>query len=132
MISKYGKSAVDATRRNTLPLYLDEALTTGLGTKVSAFDVILNKDEWVTREDSSLYQAVAVNLDSTIESLMIFPDHKNPVEYAQAGIYGEFNENDTTLLFTAVRRPTINLRVIILAVGARMAAVLPSADNIAF
>ena len=135
MTSKYGKSAVDATRRNTLPLFLDDALKTleegggssgGGGTTLS---VTLNKDDWFSVSSPDKYLLdIPINLDTLGGSFMIFPEGSDSLSYAEADIKCTFNEESSMLTFSTMKKPTVDLRVVILMIGVN----ITSAEKVEF
>lgn len=135
MTSKYGKSAVDATRRNTLPLFLDDALKAleegggssagGGGTTLS---VTLNKDDWFSLSATDYLLDIPINLDKTGGSLMVFPEGEDSLNYAEFDIKCTFDEEWSMLTFSTTKKPTVDLRVVILMIGINIA----SAENVEF
>ena len=103
MTSKYGKSAVDATRRNMLPLFLDDALAA-------------LKDDWVLSGTEYILD-IPINLDKSNGSLMVFSDGDDSFTYTKAGIKCIFNEELSILTFSAVNKPSVDLQVVILMVN---------------
>lgn len=133
MTSKYGKSAVDATRRNTLPLFLDDALKSleegsnsgGGGTTLS---VILNKNDWFSLSSTEYLLDIPINLDELNGSLMVFPEGSDSLAYAQSDIKCIFDEELGVLTFSTMKKPTVDLRVVVLMIGTN----LTSAETVGF
>ena len=128
MTSKYGKSAVDATRRNMLPLYLDETIeelkynTDLIKTSLFTLGIVLEQNNWIEEKDSqgeviSYRQAIPFDLEKDDGILTIFPDSQNSIEYARAQINCSFNKEQLLLVFTAINKPSKDLRVLALAIG---------------
>lgn len=54
--NSWGKSAVDATRKNALPPYLDELFENGLGSGIALFNVTIPANStWATKTDDGTY-----------------------------------------------------------------------------
>ena len=136
MTSKYGKSAVDATRRNTLPLFLDDALKAleesggcGCGGGGTTLSITLNKNDWFSLNNGTEYLLdVPINLDGLNGSLMVFPEGSDSLNYAKADIKCTFDEESSWLTFSAPKKPTVDLRVIVLIIGTN----LTSAEKVEF
>ena len=133
MTSKYGKSAVDATRRNTLPLFLDNALKAleegsnsgGGGTTLS---VTLNKNDWFSLSSTEYLLDIPINLDELNGSLMVFPEGSDSLAYDQSDIKCIFDEELGVLTFSTMKKPTVDLRVVVLIIGTN----LTSAEKVKF
>lgn len=130
MENRYGKSAVDATRRNALPFYLDELLANGLGEDISVISVRLLADEWSI--DAPYEQRVSVNISEDIGALIIFGDQQNQIAYAQSGVCGRYDDTTRELVFSATTRPTVDVIAVVLAVGLTVAEAPPMAENVRF
>lgn len=128
MTNKYGKSAVEATRRNMLPLYLDETIeelkynTNSIKSSLFTLGITLEQGDWVEEKDSqgkviSYSQTIPFDLEKDDGILTIFPDSQNSIEYAQARVNCSFNKEQSFLVFTALNKPLKDLRVLALAIG---------------
>ena len=123
MTSKYGKSAVDATRRNTLPLFLDDALKTleeSSGCGGTTLRVTLNKKDWFSLSATEYLLDIPINLDKPDGSLMVYPEGSDSLLYAQFDIQCTFSEELGVLTFYTTKKPTVDLQVIILVVGTNL------------
>lgn len=130
MENRYGKSAVDATRRNALPFYLDELLASGLGEDISIISVPLPADKWSV--DAPYEQRANVYISEDIGALIIFSDQQNQIAYAQSGVSGRYDDITRELVFSATTRPTVDVVAIVLAVGLTVSEGLPMAEKIKF
>ena len=132
MTSKYGKSAVDATRRNMLPLFLDDALkaledSSGSGGGGTTLNVTLGKDDW-TLSGTEYQLNIPISLDKLDGSAMVFPEGSDSLAYAKADIQCIFDENLSAFTFSTKNKPTVDLQVVVLMIGTN----LISAEKVKF
>ena len=130
MENRYGKTAVDATRRNALPFYLDALFENGLGEDISVFAVRLLAEEWPL--EAPYEQRVNITISEDIGTLVIFGDQENQIVYAQSGVCGRYDDATGELVFSAITRPTVDVVAIVLAVGLTASEALPIAENVKF
>ena len=130
MENRYGKSVIDATRRNVLPFYLDALFENGLGEDVSVFGIRLLADEWPL--EAPYEQRVNITISEDVGTLVIFGDQQNQLAYAQSGVCGRYDDITGELVFSAVIRPTVDVVAIVLAVGLTASEALPMAENVKF
>ena len=134
--NKYGKSAVDATRRNALPPYLDELFAGGIGgAGVETHDITLTTSGW-----SNLQQSVVLTCGATDASDVVCAANNTSMDsdyYMSA--FGvslsnvtvvegeEEGQNTVTFTFTAASMPTTNINVVIVIVNASTEGGVPVA-----
>lgn len=126
--NKYGKSAVDATRRNALPPYLDTLFEGGIGGGggVETYSVTLQSWDW----DSNLQQNVVLTCGATNASDIICAGDNTSMEADYyLGQYGikltnvsivegeEEGINTATFTFTATRSPGMEVDVVIIIIN---------------
>ena len=131
MKNQYGKSAVDATRRNTLPLYLDKVLSQSSST---VFELSLPSDGWIEREDGLFYQYAPVNPDDYYDDVIaiVSPAEGYQVRCALHNILGEYDEEHNILALVADKKPTVQIKILLTLFGSLMEDVLPVADATRF
>lgn len=136
--NKYGKSAVDATRRNALPPYLDELFAGGIGgAGVETHDITLTTSGW-----SNLQQSVVLTCGATDSSDVVCAANNTSMDsdyYMSA--FGvslssvtvvegeEEGQNTVTFTFTAVTVPTVNIDVVVVIVNADSSGGVPVATT---
>lgn len=136
--NKYGKSAVDATRRNALPPYLDELFAGGIGgAGVETHDITLTTGGW-----SNLQQSVVLTCGATDSSDVVCAANNTSMDsdyYMSA--FGvsltnvtvvegeEEGQNTVTFTFTAVTAPTVNIDVVVIIVNADGSGGVPVATT---
>ena len=105
--NQYGKSAVDATRRNALPPYLDQVFENGLGTDIVIKTVTLYYTQWnLNVSDNKWYQTVTVEEVGDSSIILVFPDQDNMKSYLSAGIFlSESLSNGHNLIFCSNTDP---------------------------
>ena len=136
MTNKYGKSAIEATRRNMLPLYLDETIDE-LKTNIDLTkSLILELSNWVEEKDSegnivAYKQTIPFDLEGKDGILTIFPDGQNSIDYARAQVNCSFDKEQAVLVFTAINKPLKNLRVLAFITGMIIKS-LPIAEQVEF
>lgn len=131
--NKYGKSAVDATRRNALPPYLDTLFEGGIGggAGVETHSVTLQPWDW----DSNLQQNVVLTCGATNASDIICAGDNTSMEADYyLGYYGikltnasvvegeEEGVNTATFTFTATRSPGMEVDVVIVIINSEDSA----------
>ena len=130
MTNKYGKSVIDAVRRNTLPLYLDEILNTGT---LSTLEVILEIENWTFNSETSLYeQAISIEYDKNTIAFIATPSENFHILCASYNVLCSQNEDTEELVFTANAKPQELLKMLIVILGGSAEQVLPMADNVKF
>ena len=129
MKNQYGKSAVDATRRNTLPLYLDQLFKGGVSS-TSVFEVVLPADEWVL-ENNVYCQYVEVK-HTEGDVIIVSPAEGYQIKSAKYNILGEYNDTLGGLVFQASEEPIEAITMMISLYGGTVEESLPLADNIKF
>lgn len=124
--NKYGKSAVDATRRNALPPYLDTLFEGGIGgAGVETHSITLTAANW-----SNLQQNVVLTCGATNASDIICAGDNSTMDadyyLATFGIKltsasvvegEEEGVNTVTFTFTAGSAPTVNINIIIMIIN---------------
>lgn len=136
--NKYGKSAVDATRRNALPPYLDELFQGGIGgAGVETHNITLTTSGW-----SNLQQNIVLTCGATGSSdIICAPDNTSmdadyylsafEVKLSNVSVVEgeEEGENTATFTFTATTTPTINIDVVIVIINASSGGGIPIATT---
>lgn len=135
--NKYGKSAVDATRRNALPPYLDTLFEGGIGggAGVETHNVTLTAANW-----SNLQQNVVLTCGATNASDIVCAGDNSTmdadyylsafgVKLTSASVVEGEEEgvNTVTFTFTAESTPTTNINVVIIIVNASTEGGVPVA-----
>ena len=130
MTNKYGKSAIDAVRRNTLPLYLDEILNTNA---LSILEIVLEIENWTFNSDTSLYeQSVSIEYDKDTIAFIATPSENFHILCASYNILCSQDEDTEELVFTANAKPQNLLKMLIVILGGSAEQVLPVADDLKF
>lgn len=135
--NKYGKSAVDATRRNALPPYLDTLFEGGIGggAGVETHSITLTTANW-----SNLQQNVVLTCGATNASDIVCAGDNSTmdadyylsafgVKLTSASVVEGEEEgvNTATFTFTAASMPTTNINVVIVIVNASTEGGVPVA-----
>lgn len=135
--NKYGKSAVDATRRNVLPPYLDTLFEGGIGggAGVETHSITLTTANW-----SNLQQNVVLTCGATNASDIVCAGDNSTmdadyylsafgVKLTSASVVEGEEEgvNTATFTFTAASMPTTNINVVIVIVNASTEGGVPVA-----
>lgn len=130
--NKYGKSAVDATRRNALPPYLDTLFEGGIdgGAGIETHNVTLTTANW-----SNLQQNVVLTCGATNASDIVCAGDNSTMDadyyLAAFGVKlisasvvegEEEGANTVTFTFTAASTPTTNINVVIIIVNSEDSA----------
>lgn len=117
----YGKSAVDATRKNALPPYLDKVFESGVGgggSEVFIINATLELINW-TNSTNSLAVEKEISDDAQV---IVFSQEENQTEYSVAGITCTAGAYDsvtgfTTFSFSCTSTPTIDLKIYMLIIS---------------
>ena len=135
--NKYGKSAVDATRRNALPPYLDTLFEGGIGggAGVETHNVILTTANWNNLQQNVVLTCGATNASDVIcagdNSTMDADYYLSAfgVKLTSASVVEgkEEGANTVTFTFTATSTPTTNINVVIIIVNASTEGGVPVA-----
>lgn len=125
--NKYGKSAVDATRRNALPPYLDTLFEGGIGggAGVETHNVTLTTANWNNLQQNVVLTCGATNASDVIcagDNSTMDADYYLAafgVKLTSASVVEGEEEgvNTVTFTFTAASMPTTNISVVIIIVN---------------
>ena len=107
--NKYGKSAVDATRKNALPPYLDlvfeDGFADGRGVIIKTVNLLFG--EWtINTTDNNWYQTVVVEEVGDSSIILVFPDQEKITTYLSCGIFlSEEDSYGNNLIFCCSVNP---------------------------